>query len=396
MNSEVIRNWEVEFANMMSQIGPYFARAEPRQRAGNYIRALLSDIRRKNGWQIAEQMGEKRPDGVQRLLSTAMWQATEVKEELWPYVAKNLSGDDGILIVDETGFLKKGHKSVGVKRQYSGTAGRVENCQVGVFAAYASEKGHTLVDQELYLPKEWAADSGRREEAGVPAKAHFATKPELAETMLTRLLNSDLIVRWVTGDSLYGSGRQLRLRLEARQQPFLFGIRCNEPLWQGLKQSRADRLVQTLTDDDWQSLSAGAGAKGPRIYEWALISLPRFQQDPAWQHALLARRSLDEAQEIAYFVVFAPLAATLQEMVHVAGRRWAIEECFQIAKDQLGLDEYEVRHWQGWYRHTTLVMWAQAFLATIRVRSNRVEKKWTATDPVDSGRNSSSFLLVNP
>jgi SRSO17 transposase len=309
---------------------------------------------------------------MQRLLSTAVWDVDGVRDDLRAYVVEELGEPDGVLVVDETGFLKKGKHSVGVKRQYSGTAGRIENCQIGVCLSYASEKGHTLIEREVYLPKEWAMDSERRTTAKVPADLQFATKPELARQMLERAFAANVPCAWVTGDSMYGGDRRLRLWLEEQQRWFVLGIAKNEPLWCSFEQRCADDWAATVPDEAWQRLSCGKGAKGPREYAWALVPLPRWGQSPAVLHALLVRRSLTDG-ELAYFVVFAPAGTSLQILVTIAGLRWTIEECFEFGKDDVGLDEDEVRHWPGCYRHITLSMWALAFLTVTRHQAAQTE-----------------------
>jgi SRSO17 transposase len=369
---ETVESWAKGLDELKERIGSCFARSEPRERVIDYIQGLLSDIPRKNGWQLAEYAGEETPDGMQRLLNTAAWDADEVREELRHYVVEELGTPQGVLVVDETGFLKKGKYSVGVKRQYSGTAGRVENCQIGVFLSYTSDKGHALIDRELYLPREWAADAARRQEAGVPKRIDFQTKPELAQQMMERALNAGVPCQWVAADSIYGGDRRLRLWLEERQQWFVLGVAKDEPLWSGFDQRRADERIAELSAADWQPLSCGEGAKGPRLYDWALLPLPRLGQDAHVLHALLARRSLEDGG-LAYFVVFAPASTSLQTLVKVAGWRWTIEECFEVAKSEVGLDEYEVRHWTAWYRHITLTMLALAFLVVTRSQAAEVE-----------------------
>lgn len=369
---EEVKVWGKELNIVGTRIGGRFERSEPRERAMKYIQGLMSDITRKNGWQLAEYAGEATPDGIQRLLSTAVWDVGGVRDDLRAYVVEELGEPDGVLVIDETGFLKKGTHSVGVKRQYSGTAGRVENCQIGVFLSYASEKGHALIDREIYLPKEWAADEERRTAAKVPAAIQFATKPELARQMLERAFAADVPCAWVIGDSIYGGDRRLRLWLEGQRRWFALGIAKDESLWREFEQKRADEWAVTLPDDAWQRLSCGDGAKGPREYEWKLLPLPRWGQAPEVLHALLVRRSLTD-RELAYFVVFAPAGTPLQTLVTFAGMRWTIEECFELGKDEVGLDEYEVRHWPGWYRHITLSMWALAFLTVIRSQAGQTE-----------------------
>jgi SRSO17 transposase len=369
---ETIEGWAAELEALSQRIGARFARAEPRERVSAYLKGLMSDIPRKNGWQLAEFAGEARPDGVQRLLSTASWDVDGVRDDLRAYVVETLGTPEGVLVVDETGFLKKGTHSVGVKRQYSGTAGRIENCQIGVFVGYTSEKGHTLLDRELYLPHDWAEDAARRTTAQVPTETAFATKPELARRMLERAFAADVPCTWVTGDSIYGGDRRLRLWLEEQAHWFVLGIAKDEPLWCGFEQKRADQWAALLPDNAWQRLSCGDGAKGPRLYDWALLPLPRWGQSPDVLHALLVRRSLSEA-ELAYYGVFAPAGTALQPVVTVAGQRWTIEECFELGKDEVGLDEYEVRHWPGWYRHITLSMLALAFLTVTRSQAAQAE-----------------------
>jgi SRSO17 transposase len=369
---ETVEKWAEGLEDLKTRIGPRFTRLEPRKRAVAYIKGLMSEIPRKNGWQLAEQVGDKTPDGMQRLLNAATWDVGGVRDDLRDYVIEELGTAKGVLVVDETGFLKKGKHSVGVKRQYSGTAGRIENCQIGVFLSYASPKGHVLIDRELYLPREWAADEARRQEARVPEAIEFNTKPELARQMIERALDGGVPCTWVTGDSVYGGDRNLRLWLEQQQQWFVLGIGKDEPLWCGFEQKRADEWAATLSAEDWQRLSCGDGAKGPRIYDWALLPLPRWGQSPTVQHALLIRRSLEDGK-LAYFVVFAPVDVSLQTLVTVAGQRWTIEECFEIAKDEVGLDEYEVRQWTAWYRHITLSMLALAFLTITRCQAVEAE-----------------------
>ena len=366
--AEVAR-WADGIEQVHERIAGRFRRPEPRRRALAYLRGLLSLVERKNGWQLAEQAGDATPDGVQRLLYNYRWDADQVRDDLRDYVVEHLGDANGVLVVDETGFLKKGDKSAGVQRQYSGTAGRIENCQVGVFLAYASSKGRTLLDRELYLPQVWADDDERRREAGVPVEAIFRTKPQLAQLMLGRALESGVPFAWFTGDAVYGSDRNLRLWLEERGIPHVLAIKSNEKLWvltdKGPRQVRADRLASGVAESAWVRCSAGNGAKGPRVYDWAAVDI-RPLGKPGKGHWLLARRSIAKPGELAYYVCFGPAGASLEELVRVAGTRWAIEECFEEAKGEVGLDQYEVRRWDGWYRHITLAMLAHAYLMAIR------------------------------
>ena len=359
-----------------------FRRPEPRRRALAYLRGLLSSVERKNGWQLAEQAGDATPDGVQRLLYNYRWDADLVRDDLGDYVVEHLGCADGVVVVDETGFLKKGDKSAGVQRQYSGTAGRIENCQVGVFLAYAGVKGRTLLDRELYLPQVWARDWERRRGAGVPDSVGFRTKPQLAQLMLGRTLESGVPFAWFTGDEVYGSDRNLRLWLEREEIAHVMAIKSNEKLWaltdRGPLLVRADRLAAGVEESAWVRCSAGNGAKGPRVYDWAAVDI-RPLREPGKGHWLLARRSVAKPGELAFYVCFGTADTTLEELVRVAGTRWAIEECFEEAKGAVGLDQYEVRRWDGWYRHITLAMLAQAYLAVIRHQAMEQGEKGAAT-----------------
>lgn len=368
-----VATWTAGWDEVQERIGPRFARSEQRQRVRRYVAGLLSPVERKNGWQLAEHAGEARPYGMQRLLAGAKWDADAVRDDLRAYVLEQLGDPRAVLVIDETGFLKQGTKSVGVKRQYSGTAGRIENCQIGVFLTYAAPQGHVLLDRELYLPREWADAPERRREAGVPDEVTFATKPQLAQRMLERALAAGVPAAWVTGDSIYGGDRRLRVWLEQHAQPFVLAVTSDEPLWAVLEgrwgQPRADVIAAQIPADAWQRLSAGDGAKGPRWYDWAQVRLARLQltaEERRWDHWLLVRRSRSDPTELAYYVVFAPARTTLRTLARVAGQRWHIEQSFALAKGEVGLDHYEVRRWDGWYRHMTLAMFALAYLAVLR------------------------------
>ena len=368
-----IRGWAVGLSALHQRIAKHFARAEPRHLAYDYLRALISPIERKNGWQIAEHLGATTPDGVQRLLATAHWDADKVRDDLQSYVIDHLADRDAVLVIDETGFLKKGIKSVGVKRQYSGTAGRIENCQIGVFLAYACSRGRTFLDRELYLPKEWAADAERREEAGVPKEVTFATKPQLARRMLERAFTAGVPAAWVTGDSVYGGDFSLRRDVTERAQKYVLAVTSTQSLWvweQGVPQQQPIRdIVARGAAEEWVQLSAGDGTKGPRVYDWAwgFIRESAFQE--GWLEWWLARRSLSDPTELAYYLACAPAETTLQMLVEVAGTRWAVEESLETAKGDVGLDQYEVRKWTGWYRHITLALLAHAFLTVTRAQA---------------------------
>ena len=363
-----VRDWASELDAVGARLAQRFSRSEPRRRAIECLRGLLSDAERKNGWQLAETAGDEAPHGVQHLLGRADWDADRVRDDLVACAHGHLADAQGVLIVDETGFLKKGSKSAGVQRQYSGTAGRVENCQVGVFLAFAGRKGHSLLDRELYLPKEWAGDAGRREAARIPTEVEFATKPQLAERMLERAWKAGVKAAWVTGDAVYGNDVHFRRTLEARGQPYVLAVKSDQRLYDGRWRDRVDAIADRLPAKAWRRASAGYGSKGPRWYDWAAESFGEVDAR-GWRLWLLVRRHRERKQERAYYLCRGPADTPRRELVRVAGSRWAVEECFERAKGDCGLADYEVRSWVGWYRHVTLSMFALAVLAAIRSRA---------------------------
>jgi SRSO17 transposase len=368
------------------RIGARFSRWDARRRAGAYLQGLLSPAERKNGWQVAEVNGDETPYGVQHLLGRAVWDVDAVRDDLCAYVIEHLGAPHGVMVIDETGFLKKGRHSAGVARQYSGTAGRVENCQIGVFLAYASACSHALLDRELYLPQEWTQDRARCTRAGIPPERPFATKPALARHMLERAFQAGVPATWVTGDSVYGEDRRLRLWLEAHEHAYVLAVSGKEYVWLGWQQRQVKTILAALPADDWTRHSAGAGAKGPRWYDWCWVPLAAPML-PAWRRWLLVRRSVSEPTELTAFVVFAPQATTLTEVVQTAGTRWTIESSFEAAKGEVGLDHYEVRSWTGWYRHITLAMWAYALLTSVRaghLQESALPKKMLGQVPLHS------------
>jgi SRSO17 transposase len=358
--------WDLELDDLFLNIGHRFGRVELRRRMRDYVRGLLAPVARKNSWQLAEQAGHPTPDGLQHLLAGSKWESDDIRDDLQEYVAGKLGEAGGVLIVDDTGFIKKGTTSAGVQRQYSGTAGRTENCQIGVFAAYASARGRALVDRELYLPKSWTEDRERCRTARVPDEREFATKGELARHMVLRALASPLPITWVTADSAYGQDNRFRRLLEQSGVGYVLAVPKSQF---SVGCSRIEGLFAQAPDEAWEKISCGDGAKGPRVYHWAAVRLPavaEFDYQGEVPHQMrwaLARRSISKPDEIAYYLAYAPLQVTVQELVRVAGARWAIEECFQAAKNECGLDQYEVRRYTGWYRHITLAMLAHAFLA---------------------------------
>jgi SRSO17 transposase len=394
--------WTSLFRDICERIGSCFARSETREGVKAYLKGLLSPVERKNGWQLAEEAGLSTPYSMQYLLNRAVWESDDVRDQLQAYVREMMADPNGVYVLDETGFLKKGNKSVGVQRQYSGTAGRVENCQIGVFLAYATKAGHTLVDRGLYMPKSWIQDPDRCREAHVPEGVKFATKPQLAAQMLWHALDAGLVAKWVTGDCVYGSNRPLRAGLESRKQAFALCVKCSEKVQVQGEAKRVDRIAAGVPSEQWQRLSAGEGSKGPRLFDWACVELDKIDV-PGWQRSLLLRRSLVEGEkpaELAYILVFAPIGTTLQEMVEAHGMRWTVEQCLEEGKGEVGLDEYEVRSWHGWYRHITLAMFAHAFLTVLQIQSQTQvpeieesceKKRWRPSQPHSLSQSLSAF-----
>jgi len=377
------------FDQAMARIAGQFRRVEPRATARAYLLGLLSGAERKNCWRLAEQAGHARPGPMQRLLRSARWDADAVRDEIRAYVVDHLGTEGGVLIVDETGFVKKGRGSVGVQRQYTGTAGRIENSQVGVFLAYATPRGRALIDRRLYLPEHsWCSDTERRRTVGVPDEVQFATKPRLAWQMIAAALDTGLAASWVTGDEAYGQDPHLRAALEARGIGYVLAVACSTRVRinHGRTPMRADILADRLPRDAWHRQSAGAGAKGPRYYDWAWV------QTGTGDHRHLLIRRNPATGELAFYLCWSPTEVALSELVRVAGTRWCIEECFQAAKGQVGLDHYQVRHWTSWHRHITLVMLALAFLAAVAASTAPARP----ADPHHPARNTAPINLTVP
>lgn len=368
MDAAEVFRWSAQFNEVLTEVGRHFSRSDLRGRAKGYVRGLLGPVDRKNAWQLAEYVGDATPDAIQRLLGPAKWDADAVRDEVRRYACEHLLGQDegGVLIVDETGFLKKGRKSVGVQRQYSGTAGRIENCQVGVFLAIRGSRGRCLIDREIYLPQVWCQDPERRREAHVPEDVTFATKPQLAMRMIERALDAGVEPEWVLGDEVYSEFR-IRRMLEDRGRPYILAVPSSQRLWVDCQQVAVKQIADEVAAEHWWPWSVAEGSKGPRVYEWAAAKLgvPTETGLVRW---LLVRRppGSEDPAERAYYLCAAPPRATARDLATGAGQRWAIESCFETGKQETGLDEYEVRTWHGWYRHITLSMLALAFLAAVR------------------------------
>ncbi len=391
MTEEELADWEADFADFQSRFAHLFQRSESRRQAGKYLRGLLSEVQRKNGWQLAEKVGDKTPDATERLLYQAEWEADAAQDVLQAYVIEVFGAEEGIGVVDETGFVKKGKHSVGVKRQYSGTAGKVENCQVGVFLSYVGRDGHVFLDRRLYLPEEWCSDKERCQRAKVPETISFQSKPELALGMLEHAWEQGVPMRWVTGDEVYGKSTHLRDTVHASGRHYVLAVAKDTSVWvreqvqEGSSQREAVVLVTAadvvakLPSEQWQHLTVAEGTKGPRTYDWVAVrvqehvsSSPGQTGHPGREAWLLVRRSLSESQELAYYLSNAAADTPLLTLARVATTRYTVEQCLEEAKGETGLDEYEVRSWPSWHRHITLSLMAHAWLAATR---SRVEKK---------------------
>jgi SRSO17 transposase len=395
MTEEELNEWAEDFEAFHARFAPIFGRKEPRQQAKKYVRGLLAPVERKNSWQLAEAMGDRSPDATQRLLYLSQWEADEARDELEQYVSEVFGEEEGIGVVDETGFIKKGQHSVGVKRQYSGTAGKIENSQVGTFLSYVSSRGQVLLDRRLYLPEEWCNDPQRRARAKVPAEVVFQTKPQQAGEMLEHAWAQGVPMRWVTGDEVYGDASELRAAISAAGRWYVLGVRQHTPVWlerpaveepgpeaQGRPRTKPRlaegapaaipvvAVVAAWSERRWQRLTVTEGSKGPRTYDWAYQRVIESRDGlPGEEVWLIARRSLTDPTDLAYFLSNAPVQTGLERLAQVAAARATIEQCLETAKGETGLDEYEVRYWHSWHRHITLAMMAQTWLAAVRYRT---------------------------
>jgi len=368
LDDEDLAVWAAGLDDLFALVASRFPRVEPRLEARAYVRGLLAPLAAKNSWTLAEAAGKKTPDGMQRLLNRAAWDAAGVRDDVRGYLARHLGDARGVLVVDETGFIKKGTRSAGVQRQYSGTAGRVENCQLGVFLAYASPKGRALADRELYLPRSWTDDRDRCREAGVPDGVPFASKSDLAKAMIGRALDAGMPASWVTAGQAYGKDGGFRGWLEQCRIGYVVAVPKSQAVAGDAGRSRADALTADAPGQAWKRRSCGNGSKGPRVCDWAAATLPEDgTEPPGWSRFLLARRSLSTngkgELELACYLCAGPAGTGDEELIRVAGARWAVEECFQSAKNEAGLDHYQVRRYDAWYRHATLALLAHAYLA---------------------------------
>jgi SRSO17 transposase len=395
MTVEELEEWAEDLQVFHARFAHLFARSEPREQAAKYLRGLLGSAERKNSWQLAEAMGDARPDKMQRLLYSAEWDADAARDELQRSVMEVFGDEDGIGVVDETGFLKKGTKSAGVKRQYSGTAGKVDNCQIGTFLAYVSSRGFTFLDRRLYLPEEWCGDIERRRQAKVPEEVEFRTKPQQGVEMLEHAWALGVPMRWVTGDEVYGDAPALRDLVSETRRWYVLAVSSHTPVWIERPQvegpipgprgrprtkprlvegaERAGTVVAVVASwpaSQWHTLTVAQGEKGPITYDWGMARVVESREGlPGPDAWLLARRSQTDPTEIAYYLSNAPEEIVLLRLAQVASARFRVEQGIEEAKGETGLDEYEVRHWHSWHRHVTLSMMAHAWLASIRSKS---------------------------
>ncbi len=417
MMADELDRWFADFEDFQARFAPFFARREPREAACLYLRGLLAPVQRKNCWQMAEAVGEKDPQQMQRLLYSARWDEDGARDELQHFVVERFGDEAGIGVVDETGFLKKGTKSVGVKRQYTGTAGKIENCQVGVFLTYCAPGGRTFLDRRLYLPKEWCADEKRRLEAQVPDGVSFKTKPSLAVEMLEHAWEQGVPMAWVMGDEVYGDVPSVRDAISGGGKGYVLAVSCHTPVWRerpplekpvagamgrprtrprlaggALSAERVAAAIAAQSPAGWQRLTVGEGEKGPRTYDWIRVRVVESRDGlPGPESWLLARRSITDPTDVAYYLSNAPQSTPLQTIAEVAAARWSIETSIEEGKGETGLDEYEVRYWHSWHRHITLSMMAHAWLTAIRQgtgektrpRTRRVERPGGAAAPGD-------------
>jgi SRSO17 transposase len=371
--SATVAGWSEALGELHERIGRRFARSEARERVKRYLVGLLGRAERKNAWQMAEAIGEHDPQGVQRLLNAAKWDADEVRDDLREHVVEHLGDEEtGVLIVDETGFLKKGEKSVGVARQCTGTAGDTVNCQVAAFLCYASEKGAAFVDRALYLPKKWTDHPVRRAEAGVPGGVVFRNKIELAEEMLERAFGAGVPARWVVADSFYGRSHAFRAWLEERGKPYAVMVPKTNAVPLGGRKKKIEQLVERLPQGAFSEVRPPRDSGGRRPWEWACLDLAPDPEE-GMHRWLLVRRSTDDPEDLGFYQAYGPEGTTVEELVRVCQDRWAVEQCFAEAKGEVGLDHYEVRRWDAWHRHVTLCLLAHAFLAVVRSAAAREE-----------------------
>ena len=372
--------WASSLRDEKGRMRGLFTQKRVAQSAGLFLDGLLGDERRKTGWMRAEAAGDPGPWRQQAILGRGRWDADALRDVVRDYVVETLGAEDAVLVIDETGFLKQGKASCGVARQYTGSAGKITNCQIGVFAAYVSQHGHAFIDRALYLPKRWTSDPARMAKTHVPAVTAFATKPALAVQMITRAIAANVPFAWVAADSVYGVG-DIEQALRRAGKGYVLGVSSNHHFgsWVGKPAvaGSAAEIAHDLDPDAWQRLSAGDGTKGARLHDWAYCELADLDADEydesrsgLWTRGLLIRRNIADG-DLAFFTTWCPAGTSIEALVKVEGHRWAIEDSFETAKNELGLDHNETRSWHGWHRHVSLVMLAFAMMAVIRHKANQ-------------------------
>lgn len=373
--------WASSLRDVKSRMRGLFTQERVAVSANLFLDGLLSDERRKTGWMRAEAAGDPGPWRQQAILGRGRWEADALRDIVRDYVVESLATDDAVLVIDETGFLKQGKASCGVGRQYTGSAGKITNCQIGVFAAYVSARGHAFIDRALYLPKSWTGDPARLSATHVPEAVNFATKPALAVQMIRRALAANVPFSWVAADAVYGVG-EVEQALRRACKGYVLGVKSDHYFGSWADKppvaGKAEEIAKDLDPDAWKCLSAGEGTKGARLHDWAYCELADLDADEydetksgGWTRGLLIRRNISDG-DLAYFTTWCPAGTDIKVLVAVEGRRWAIEDSFETTKNELGLDHNESRSWHGWHRHVSLVMLAFAMMAVIRYRANDV------------------------
>jgi SRSO17 transposase len=371
--------WATSLRDAKARMRSLFTQDRVAASANLFLDGLLGDERRKTGWMRAESAGDPGPWRQQAILGRGRWDADALRDIVRDYVVEHLATPEGVLVIDETGFLKQGKASCGVSRQYTGSAGKITNCQIGVFAAYVSDRGHAFIDRALYLPKSWTGDPARLAATHVPETVVFATKPALAIDMIRRALTADVPFSWVAADTVYGVG-DIEGALRRAGKGYVLGVKSDHHFgsWAGKPPvaGTAEEIARDLTSDVWQRLSAGEGTKGARLHDWAYCELADLEAEEyheaktgLWTRGLLIRRNISDS-DLAFFTTWCPAGTGIQTLVSVEGHRWAIEDSFETAKNELGLDHNETRSWHGWHRHVSLVMLAFAMMAVVRYRAN--------------------------
>ena len=376
---EYLKNLEIEqeYDEIVNRIGKVFANESGYRNARNYIKGLLGTAERKNGWQLSENIGEATPYKMQQFIYRGEYKSDAIRDEVRRYIGEKIGEADGVFVVDDTGFMKQGVKSCGVKRQYTGTAGKVTNCQIGVFLTYVSRHGHSPIDRRLYIPEEWVTDSKRRAEAGIPEEFEFQTKPEMALEMLLEATAAGIPYKWVTGDCAYGDYRGIRQWLEKNEKCYVLCVSAKESIWNESKKTTIGNVLKSLPGEGWFEASCGDGSKGARVYDWIIVEIESdwrpaalFGKPPeGWKRVMLVRRSKSDVTDMQAYICYAPKDTPDEKFIWVAGTRWTVETCFKESKGEVGLDHYEVRSYDGWYKHITFAMIALALLTVLSAKS---------------------------